>query len=352
MTAFRAETATARQSSPAAAPPVVASWLLASPELGLLIVLALFCLGFGLASRGFLSPFNLFALSRVAAVNVVLGLAMMTVIVTGGLDLSVGAIGVASSMVAGCMMQVAHLPVPAALLVALLAGGLLGLMNGALIVRSGMHSFVVTLATTSLIFGGMIILTRAEAFRDLPDSFAALARLRWFRIFSPVLLCSVLVAALLHYLYRFTDTGRRLLAAGANPRAAALSGVNVGRAVMQSHMLAGILAAFAGLLVTMRNGAAIPSMAGNLGQDWLLPAFLAPVLGGTLLTGGHISVPGTVLGALLLTVLDNGLLQLHVGAFWVEFFLGVLLLVAVLIERGRLRVLRRMQAMSRAGATR
>lgn len=336
MTASRAEAAATRHSSPARA-----TWLLASPELGLLAVLALFCLGFGFASRGFLSPFNLFALSRVAAVNVMLGLAMMTVIVTGGLDLSVGAIGVASSMVGGWTMQVAHLPVPLALLVALLAGALLGLANGGLIVRSGMHSFVVTLATTSLIFGGMIILTRAEAFRELPDGFAALARLRWFRAFSPLLLFSVFVAALLHYLYRFTDTGRRLLAAGASPRAAALSGVDVGRVIMQSHMLAGILAAMAGLLVTMRNGAAIPSMAGNLGQDWLLPAFLAPVLGGTLLTGGHVSVPGTVLGALLLTVLDNGLLQLHVGAFWVQFFLGVLLLAAVLIEKGRLRVLRR-----------
>jgi ribose transport system permease protein len=340
VTALPARAAPARQPLPAAV-----SWLLASPEIGLLAVLTRFCLGFGLASRGFLSPFNLFALSRVAAVDVMLGLAMMTVIVTGGLDLSVGAIGVASSMVAGWTMQVAHLPVPAGVLAALIAGGLLGLLNGGLIVRSGMHSFVVTLATTSLIFGAMIILTRAEAFRDLPESFAALARLRWFREFSPLLLCSVLLGVLLHYLYRFTDTGRRLLAAGANPRAAALSGIDVGRVIMQSHMLAGLLAACAGLMVTMRNGASIPSMAGNLGQDWLLPAFLAPVLGGTLLTGGHVSVPGTVLGALLLAVLDNGLLQLHVGAFWVQFFLGMLLLAAVLIEKGRIRMLRRTGAM-------
>ncbi len=130
-----------------------------------------------------------------------------------------------------------------------------------------------------------------------------------------------------------------MLAAGANPRAALLSGVDVPRAVTLCHMLAGLLAAVAGLLLSMRNGAAIPAMAGNLGQDWLLPAFLGPVLGGTLLAGGRVSVPGTVLGGLLVTVLNSGLLLLHVGEFWVQFFLGVLLLGAVLIDKGRHRII-------------
>tara|TARA_B110000116_G_C16370925_1_gene374082 strand:- start:245 stop:580 length:336 start_codon:yes stop_codon:yes gene_type:complete len=100
-------------------------------------------------------------------------------------------------------------------------------------------------------------------------------------------------------------------------------------------MLSGFLAAVAGIMVTMRIGAAIPSIAGHLGFDWLLPAFLAPVLGGTLLSGGKITVFGTILGALLVSLITNGLLLLDVGIFWVRFFLGAILLGTVLIDKAR-----------------
>ncbi len=95
-------------------------------------------------------------------------------------------------------------------------------------------------------------------------------------------------------MFNFTDIGRKLIAAGANPSAAELSGISVNRMFVYCHMLSGFLAAVAGIMVTMRIGAAIPSIAGHLGFDWLLPAFLAPVLGGTLLSGGKITVFGTI----------------------------------------------------------
>jgi ribose transport system permease protein len=313
--------------------------LLLSVEFGLLVLLALFCAGFALLTHGFTSPFNLFALARTASVNVLVGLAMMTVIVSGGLDLSIGAIGVSAGMAAGWLMQVAHWPTVGGVAGALAVGAALGVVNGQLIVRSRMHSFVVTLATMSIFFGAMIVLTRAQPFNELPEDFTGFARLHCWRVVSPMLLVAFAAAALLQVLYRFTDIGREMLAAGANPRAALLSGVDVPRAVTLCHGLAGLLAAVAGLLLSMRNGAAIPAMAGNLGQDWLLPAFLGPVLGGALLAGGRVSVPGAVLGGLLVTVLNSGLLLLHVGEFWVQFFLGVLLLGAVLIDKGRHRII-------------
>jgi len=312
---------------------------LLSIEFGLLVLLALFCVGFGLLTQGFTSPFNLFALSRTGAVNMLIGLSMMTVIVTGGLDLSIGAIGVTASMMAGWLMQMQHVALAAGIVGALVTGTLLGLINGQLIVRSGMHSFVVTLATMSVFFGAMIVLTRAQPFNELPDTFNGFARIHYWRVVSPMLAVSLGAAVLLHFLYRFTATGRDMLAAGASPRAALLSGVDVPRAITLCHGLAGALAAVAGLMLSMRNGATIPSMAGNLGQDWLLPAFLGPVLGGALLAGGRVSVPGVVLGSLLVTLLNSGLLLLHVGEFWVQFFLGVLLLGAVLIDKGRQQVM-------------
>jgi ribose transport system permease protein len=308
-------------------------------EFGLAVLLVLFCAGFAFATHGFLSPFNLFALTRTGAVNVLVGLAMMAVIVTGGLDLSVGAIGVCAGMAAGWLMEVLGLAAPLGVLGGLLAGALLGLLNGVLIVRSRMHSFVVTLATMSIFFGAMIVLTRAQPYNNLPDAFVAIGRIHWWRVVSPMLAVALAAGAVMHLLYRCTPVGREMLAAGANARAALLSGVDVGRAIALCHGLAGLLAAVAGLLLTIRNGAAIPAMAGNLGQDWLLPAFLGPVLGGALLSGGRISVPGAVLGGLLVTVLNSGLLLLHVGEFWVQFFLGVLLLGAVTIDKARRQII-------------
>lgn len=310
-----------------------------SAELGLLLLLILFCVGFATFTHGFTSPFNLFALSRTGAVNILIGLSMMTVIVTGGLDLSIGAIGVASAMMAGWLMQEQGASLAEGILAALVTGALLGLINGQLIVRAGMHSFVVTLATMSVFFGAMIVLTRAQPYNDLPADFAGFARLRYDRVISPMLAVSGGAAILLFVLYRYTAIGRAMLAVGASPRAARMSGIAVPRTITVCHALAGLLASLAGLMLAMRNGAAIPSMAGNLGQDWLLPAFLGPVLGGVLLSGGRTSVAGVVLGALLVTVLNSGLLLLSVGEFWVQFFLGALLLGAVLIDKARQQVL-------------
>ena len=164
------------------------------------------------------------------------------------------------------------------------------------------------------------------------------------RVAGPVsilLLTTLAVCAVLIVLYRLTALGRQMLAAGANARAAELSGFAVDRMLIVCHALTGALAALAGLMLTARTGAAVPSMAGHLGQDWLLPAFLAPVLGGTLLTGGRVSVIGTLLGATFVTVITSGLLLMRVSEFWVQAFLGLMLLAAVLLDKARHTLLRR-----------
>ena len=217
----------------------------------------------------------------------------------------------------------------------LLGGAVLGSINGVMVVRTGVHSFIITLATMSVYFGLMIWLTQAEAFRNLPPEVATFGRTKIYGYLSPLLLISLGVAILLAILYRYTSLGRNMLAAGANPTAAELSGVNVKRTFILCHALSGLLAALAATMLTCRTGAAIPSMTGHIGQDWLLPAFLAPVLGGTLLSGGKVSVLGTFLGAVLVSLLTNGLLLLQVSEFWVQAVLGALLLSAVLLEKLR-----------------
>jgi len=313
------------------------SWrrLLLTNEFGLILLIVVFTVIFATLAPAFVSRFSLFAMGRTMAIDIVIGFSMMVVIVTGGLNLSVGAMAVCAVMFGGWMIEAVGLPLPVAVLGALAMGAALGWINGMVIVKSGIHSFIITLATMSIFFGVMIFLTRAGAFRALPPEVAAFGKAKIGGYLSPLLLVTVVVMLALAYLYRYTALGRRMLAAGASPAAAELSGIRVNRTFVACHVLSGLLATVAGLMLTARTGAAIPSMAGHLGQDWLLPAFLAPVLGGALLSGGRVSVVGTFLGGALVTILSAGLLLMQVGEFWVKAVLGLLLLLAVFADMAR-----------------
>nr|WP_276562452.1 ABC transporter permease [Hoeflea prorocentri] len=298
-----------------------------------MIVIAV--LVFASLASGFLSNFNLYLLGRIIAVNAMIGFSMMVVLVTGGLNLAVGAIGVCVAMTCGWLIEDIGLPWYLAMLLAIGVGAGLGAINGFGVVWSGLHSFIVTLATMSIFFGGMIFLTRAESFREMPELFTEFSRLKFFGILSAMLIPTVIVAVLLGALYHFTRIGKEMLAAGAQAAAAEQSGLRVSRLFVMCHALSGAVAGCAGLMLLARNGAAIPAMAGNLGQDWLLIAFLGPVLGGTLLLGGQVSVLGAVLGAALVSILSNGLLLVQVGEFWVQACLGLMLLLAVVLDKFR-----------------
>jgi ribose transport system permease protein len=260
-------------------------------QFGLLCLVIIFICIFSFSTDGFTSRFNIYALSRVVALDIMIGLAMMVVILTGGLNLSLGALGVSAAMFGGWCMESMGIPISISIILVLAFGSFLGWINGFVTVRTGVHSFIVTLATMSIYFGFMTLLTEAEAFRKLPEIFTDFGSLKLFnKYISPLLIISVLTCFILYYVFKYTDIGRKLIAAGANPDAAELSGISVDRMFIYCHMLSGFLAALAGIMLTARIGAAIPSMAGHLGFDWLLPAFLAPVLGGTLLSGGKVTV--------------------------------------------------------------
>lgn len=302
-----------------------------SGQLGLAALIIGFWVIFASQASGFLSPFNLFNLGRALAVDIIIGFSQMVVLATGGMNLAVGSIGVCAVMTAGFLMQSLGLPVWMAVVGALALGTALGWLNGFAIVRTGVNSFVITLASANLFSGGMLILTKAVPLNALPPEVGAFGRMK-IGFVSPLLIIAITLGAALLILFRYTTLGREILATGANPRAAAMSGVPVGRVTIIAHALSGCLAAVAGVLVVTRLGAAMPAVGG---QDWLLPSFLGPVLGGTLLSGGFVSVVGTVLGALLVTTIRSGLLVLQIGSFWLDFFLGLILLLAVLIDRYR-----------------
>ncbi|MDB5523434.1 MAG: Permease component of ribose/xylose/arabinose/galactoside ABC-type transporter [Rhizobium sp.] len=302
-----------------------------STQFGLFVILMILWVVFSSLAPGFLSRFNLNSLGRSVAIDVVVGFSQMVVLATGGMNLSVGAIGVCSVMATGYLMQVLGLPIPVALALTLILGGALGWVNGFAITRTGVNSFVVTLATASLFTGAMLIFSKGVPLNGLPPELGVFGKANVWRI--PVLAIVALgIGAMLYVLFKHSVLGRQILAVGANARAAEMSGVPVDRIIVFVHTLSGVLAAAAAIMLTARLSAAMPGVAGD---DWLLPSFLAPVIGGTSLAGGMISVVGTVLGALLVSTIRSGLLVLQIGNFWLQLFLGIFLLAAILVERYR-----------------
>ncbi len=296
-----------------------------------------------LTTPRFASADNFDVLAYGVANLALVAFAQMVVIAAGGMDLSVGAMGGLAAVIVGGMMELFHVPVPLAILAGLVLGAAGGAVTGWLVVRTGLSAFMVTLATASIFTGINLGLTAGRPFYYLPEEFKAIGA--WRLAGVPVLLVfTLLVGLLLYLLFRNVGLGRQILALGANPRAAELAGVPVARTRVIVHMIAGILAATAGIMLTARLGVAQPS----IGNDWLLNSFAAPIIGGTLLAGGYLSVPGAIFGSLLLLLVGNGLIQLGIDTYWTQFFSGLIILAAGGIDRMRALNMERQKSSERA----
>lgn len=301
-------------------------------RLGLLLVNLLFWTLFTLAAPGFLSDYNLFTLLRFVSIQMVIGLSQMVALSAGEMNLAVGSIGAVVALFTGGLMQVLGVPPLLAALAGIGLALVAGAINGLLVVRTGINSFIITLATSSMFSGLMLITTKAKAYDALPSSFVEFGKMHLAGLpISPLVAVMAVVAAVLLFLYGNTTLGRELLAVGANRRGAAMSGVLVSRVIVIAHMLSAVAAGIAGIMTAAMLGSAVPV----IGLDWLLPSFAAPTIGGTLISGGVVSVFGAVMGGLLIGSITNGLLLLNVSNFWLNLFLGVVLLMAVVLDRIR-----------------
>ena len=280
-----------------------------------------------LTTHSFASLENIEVVAKAAAVTIVVGLAQMVVIGAGGMNLAVGATGGIVSVICGSLMNSLGVNPMLAVVAGLLGGTLSGAVIGAIIVRGGFSPFIVTLAGGSILTGIALGITQSVPYYHLPDDFQTLGEAELVRI--PVMFwIAILIAVVLAVIFRSVSFGRQILAFGANPRAAELSGVPIGRLTISVYTLSGFLAACAAVLLIARLGDADPV----IGKDWLLASFAAPIIGGTRLAGGQVSVLGTVLGALLLGILANGLVHWNVDVFFVQLISGAIILAAGGIE--------------------
>ena len=299
---------------------------------GLLLVVMAFWALFMWRANGFLDEYNLFTLVRLASVQIMIAFSQMVPMSAGEMNLSIGAIGGIAAMFAGAMMELLGVPPLLAIGISLAVAVFLGWINGVLITRTGINSFIITLATASIYSGIMLVVTKADSFDSLPESFLTFSRQRTLGLaLSPLFWIMIAAAIILYLMYSRTSFGRQILAVGANRRAAQMSGLNMNGIIIRTHVLSGFIAGIAGIMSAMMLADAVPI----IGTDWILGSFAATAIGGTLTTGGVVSVFGTVLGGLLIGTIYNGVLLLNVSNFFVNFFLGLVLLLAVYLDRLR-----------------
>ena len=284
----------------------------------------------------FFHPFNLSLVLQQVTIIGTLGIAQTLIILTAGIDLSVGAIMVLSSIVMGRLAVVNGVPVALSFPLGLLAGMACGYVNGILVTRLKLPPFIVTLGTWS-IFGALILFySRSETLRQ-QDVEAAAAMLQWTGTAIPIgaaritygSILMLVVAGIIWYVLNRTAFGRHIYATGDDPDAARLAGINTNRTLMAVYTLAGLICAIAGWILIGRIGAVSPLA----GQTSNLDSITAVVIGGTSLFGGRGSIIGTLVGALIVGVFRNGLALAGLDVLWQEFTVGVLIIVAVAMDQ-------------------
>jgi ribose transport system permease protein len=285
----------------------------------------------GYLSPSFLSPFNIQVLLLAIAVNALIAFSQMIIIAIGQMNLSVGAIGGLCAISFAGMMQVWGLPAPVAAVLALLLGVACGMLNGLVIALTGISAFVITLASLSIFKGINLGITRAQPFYGVADSVKQFGQTTLVGPIPWLIVPTLVVAVLLWFMLNRQPIGRFILAVGGNQHAAELSGISVGLTVTVAHAISGLLAALAGILLVARLQIGQPS----IGDDWLILSFAAPVIGGAVLAGGHVSVPATLLGVVIVAIITQALVLFEIDPFLVQVVLGVMILSAVGINRLR-----------------
>lgn len=303
-------------------------------------VIALFvlCIILSVLTDKFFTAANAVNVLRQVAVNICIATGMTLIVLTAGIDLSVGSVlALCGAITAGLLKNGIQIPqadlfigftILGAILAAIIVGALLGYFNGFVITRFKVPPFVATLAMLTIARGFTMLYTEGHPISNLGEDFAYIGAGSLLGIPVPVWI-AVLVVLLAVFITKKTKLGRYIYAIGGNEIAAKLSGIRINRVKLMVYGLGGALAAIGGVIVTSRLDSAQP----NAGISYELDAIAAVVIGGTSLNGGRGTVWGTVIGAVIIGVLNNGLVLLNVSPFWQQVVKGCVILLAVIIDK-------------------
>nr|WP_321241114.1 ribose ABC transporter permease [uncultured Tolumonas sp.] len=300
-------------------------------SVGILPVLILIFIGFSLMTPNFATESNIMNIVRQSSINTVLAAGMTFVIITGGIDLSVGSIlgsTAVMAMVTSLHPSLGMLSIP----VALMGGLLMGTLNGVMVAYIGLPPFIATLGTYTALRGaaylladGTTVINNNISFEWIGNSY--LGSIPWLVVIGFV------VIAICWFILRKTTLGMHVYAVGGNANAARLTGIKVGMVLTFVYAMSGLLAGLGGIMSASR----LYSANGNLGVGYELDAIAAVVLGGTSLSGGIGTITGTLIGALIIAAMNNGMTLMGVSYFWQLVIKGCVIIIAVLIDKYRTR---------------
>jgi len=298
-------------------------------ELFLLLVLALLFVTFGILSDVFFTVFNLMNLLRQTAIYGIIAIGMVFVIISSGIDLSVGSVVGFSGMVVA-MALTAGLPIFVAIMLAIVLSAGIGFINGILVYDGKVPPFIATLGAMAVVRAVIMLITNARMISGLPREFIDISQATLFGV--PILAVAwIALTIIAYFVVRKTVFGRSVFAYGSNKEAARLSGINVRRTIYGVYIYSAVMCAIAGILLTSRLSSATPTA----GTGFELDAIAAAVVGGASLSGGEGSIIGAFLGAIIMSTLRQGGTLVGMNAFVMEIIIGGLIVAAVLLDQLR-----------------
>ena len=296
--------------------------------LGILLAFLVLCVIMAIASPAFLKQTNLLNILQQISINFTIAIGMTFVILIGGIDLSVGSITALTGMFVAIMMKNWNIPVAPAIIIAVLSASLLGLINGVLISGLDLPPFIVTPGMMELARGMSYTVTAGQPIYTLPAGFLAISgRVRGIPLVALLIMIALFVLA--YYVLQFTRIGRYVYAVGGNEKVSFIAGIKIERVKIFVYAITGFFCALAGAVLTSRLNSAQPTA----GTGYELDAIAAVVLGGTSLSGGKGYITGTLVGVLIIGTLNNGLNILDVSSFYQQVVKGIVILLAVLMDR-------------------
>ena len=296
-------------------------------EMGIFLMLFLIVVIFGIANPAFLSINNIINILRSTSFILIIGVAMTFVLISGGLDLSVGSIVALGGVITGISIQ-SGIPIPISILLGLSSGFVVGFVNGVTITFFKIPPLIVTLGMMYIIRGVVLIITKGAPIFPLPDSFNIIGQGQLFGL-PIVVIIALFLAIISHIILTQTTIGREIHAVGGNIQTAFVSGIKIHKIKLFVYIATGTTAALSGIIMAAR----LASAQANSGTGYELLVIAAVIIGGTSMFGGSGTILGTAIGALFMTVVSNGMVILKVSVYWQNLVIGFIIILAVGLDQ-------------------
>lgn len=300
-------------------------------ETGIALVVVVMVVFLSLATDTFFTASNLAVVSRVIALNAIIAIGMTLVILIGGIDLSVGSVVALTSVMIGLTMVRVNMPIWLSILIGILTGMLIGFVNGMLIVKTKVPPFIITLGMMGLARGAALVITKGTSISGFPPEYLPIGQGFVFNYIPIPVVIAAVIAIIAHIILSRTAFGRRIYLLGSNEEATLLSGINVNRMKVVVFTICSSLAAVEAIVETSRMSTGQPAS----GSGYELTAIGAVIIGGASMAGGEGTILGTILGAILLGLITNGLILLGISAYWQQVFSGTIIILAVALDTWR-----------------